>query len=325
MRCICIVDLPTDGVTANGTTTQPIRWSREFYDEELGLVYYNYRRYNPTDGRWINRDPIGEEGGHHLFAFAANNGIGQWDILGLSPSRREIERLTREVKALLKKVEECFRRRSEACCAELYARYLSLLAELVQKAGEFYGDQLWITDRDEQAMWEVFGLPTIVGGKRLSAEELKRQKEAAEKAREQIQENIFNKYGDEIDNGVNFGSGLSDSLSLGTSRWLSTLVNGGKSRWGDTTSGMYQAGLWTGTAIWTLSGSGGAIGRYGANSSLVGKASYLFGRSKYGPKGILNSGPVRLGWSWKKKAGKEVFRLSWSPRNKGSFWNHLDF
>ena len=33
------------------------------HDEELALVYYNYRYYNPKDGRWINRDPIAEEGG----------------------------------------------------------------------------------------------------------------------------------------------------------------------------------------------------------------------------------------------------------------------
>ena len=31
-------------------------------DGELSLVYYNYRYYHPSDGRWINRDPIAEEG-----------------------------------------------------------------------------------------------------------------------------------------------------------------------------------------------------------------------------------------------------------------------
>jgi hypothetical protein len=29
-------------------------------DGKLALVYYNYRYYNPADGRWINRDPIAE-------------------------------------------------------------------------------------------------------------------------------------------------------------------------------------------------------------------------------------------------------------------------
>ncbi len=38
------------------------RFSFEFMDDELGLIYYNYRHLNPTDGRWINRDPIDEQG-----------------------------------------------------------------------------------------------------------------------------------------------------------------------------------------------------------------------------------------------------------------------
>ena len=31
------------------------------HDEEPALVYYNYRFYNPRDGRWINRDSIAED------------------------------------------------------------------------------------------------------------------------------------------------------------------------------------------------------------------------------------------------------------------------
>ena len=51
--------------------------------DELGLVYYNYRHLNPLDGRWISRDPIEEEGGWNLFAFAGNKIFNQSDILGL--------------------------------------------------------------------------------------------------------------------------------------------------------------------------------------------------------------------------------------------------
>ena len=36
------------------------------HDEEPVLAYYNYRFYNPKDGRWINRDPIAEQGGLNL-------------------------------------------------------------------------------------------------------------------------------------------------------------------------------------------------------------------------------------------------------------------
>ena len=36
----------------------PYRFSSEYHDDALGLVYYNYRHYNPADGRWIGRDDL---------------------------------------------------------------------------------------------------------------------------------------------------------------------------------------------------------------------------------------------------------------------------
>ena len=74
---------PYGEVAAEGDVTQPIQWSSEYSDEELGLVYYNYRHLNPHDGRWISRDPIKEEGGWNLFAFAGNSPFLLVDALGL--------------------------------------------------------------------------------------------------------------------------------------------------------------------------------------------------------------------------------------------------
>ncbi|WP_300779238.1 RHS repeat-associated core domain-containing protein, partial [uncultured Akkermansia sp.] len=51
------------------------RFSCEYMDDELGLIYYNYWHLNPHDGRWLSRDPIMEQGGWNLFAFVNNNGI----------------------------------------------------------------------------------------------------------------------------------------------------------------------------------------------------------------------------------------------------------
>jgi len=31
------------------------------YADESGFLYYGYRFYNPTLGRWLNRDPLGDE------------------------------------------------------------------------------------------------------------------------------------------------------------------------------------------------------------------------------------------------------------------------
>jgi RHS repeat-associated protein len=53
------------------------------HDEEPALVYYNYRFYNPRDGRWINRDSIAEEGGWNLYAFVGNASVIYVDYLGL--------------------------------------------------------------------------------------------------------------------------------------------------------------------------------------------------------------------------------------------------
>ena len=60
---------PYGSVTATGNVTQPIQWSSEYNDTELGLVYYNYRHYNPADGRWIGEDPICVDGSYNLYAF----------------------------------------------------------------------------------------------------------------------------------------------------------------------------------------------------------------------------------------------------------------
>ena len=71
-------------LTAEGDTfhTNKFRFSCEYTDDELGLVYYNYRHLNPTDGRWINRDPIQEQGGQHLYGFLGNNSLINIEITG---------------------------------------------------------------------------------------------------------------------------------------------------------------------------------------------------------------------------------------------------
>ena len=66
------------------TSYQPIQWSSEVYDEELGLNYYNYRYYNPRDGRWTWRDPLNEGGGVNLYNFVENLCTNRVDVHGMS-------------------------------------------------------------------------------------------------------------------------------------------------------------------------------------------------------------------------------------------------
>ena len=58
------------------------RFSTKYHDRETALVSYLMRFYNPPYGRWLNRDPIGEDGGENLYAFCGNSPIGYFDPLG---------------------------------------------------------------------------------------------------------------------------------------------------------------------------------------------------------------------------------------------------
>jgi len=80
---------PYGTVTKTGNFVQPVQWSSEMNDEDLELVYCNYCSYNPADGRWINHDPIAEEGGWNLYGFARNNGGIVWDELALVPNGQD--------------------------------------------------------------------------------------------------------------------------------------------------------------------------------------------------------------------------------------------
>ncbi|MCR5183081.1 MAG: hypothetical protein K6B46_00060 [Opitutales bacterium] len=60
----------------------PFRFSSEFYDPELDLIYYNYRHYSPALGRWLSRDPIEEQGGLNLYAFVGNKPTNNIDVQG---------------------------------------------------------------------------------------------------------------------------------------------------------------------------------------------------------------------------------------------------
>jgi len=72
-------------ITSTGTmaTKNPFQFSTKYTDDETGLLYYGYRYYNPSTGRWINRDPIEEDGGLNLYGFVGNSPLNYIDPLGL--------------------------------------------------------------------------------------------------------------------------------------------------------------------------------------------------------------------------------------------------
>ena len=61
----------------------PFRFSTKYTDDETGLLDYGHRHYDPSVGRWLNRDPIFENGGYNLYGFVRNSAISFTDFLGM--------------------------------------------------------------------------------------------------------------------------------------------------------------------------------------------------------------------------------------------------
>lgn len=73
-----------DTIRATGAyaQTNPFRFSTKYTDNETGLVYYGLRFYSPAQGRFLGRDPVGEQGGLNLYAFCGNDPINHIDYIG---------------------------------------------------------------------------------------------------------------------------------------------------------------------------------------------------------------------------------------------------
>jgi len=61
----------------------PLRFSTKYQDDETELLYYGYRYYSATMGRWLSRDPMEESGDWNLYGFACGNPLSHCDPLGL--------------------------------------------------------------------------------------------------------------------------------------------------------------------------------------------------------------------------------------------------
>ena len=72
-------------VRADGPVAKanPFRFSTKYTDAETGLLYYGNRYYNPSTGRWLSRDPLGEGSDGNLYRFVKNNPVLLIDPLGL--------------------------------------------------------------------------------------------------------------------------------------------------------------------------------------------------------------------------------------------------
>ncbi|KJU84001.1 YD repeat-containing protein [Candidatus Magnetobacterium bavaricum] len=67
-------------MSKNESLAQSIQFSTKDYDSKTGLVYYGYRFYSPSIGRWLTRDPLGiKGGGTNLYGFVGGNPVNLVD------------------------------------------------------------------------------------------------------------------------------------------------------------------------------------------------------------------------------------------------------
>ncbi|EAQ55983.1 RHS repeat domain-containing protein [Vibrio sp. MED222] len=78
---------PYGQVSGDYFTLQPFGMSTKRSDFTSGIVYFGYRFYIPSLGRWLNRDPLQEQGGINLYAYVDGDPLGYVDPDGRYKSR----------------------------------------------------------------------------------------------------------------------------------------------------------------------------------------------------------------------------------------------
>jgi len=76
--------IPTSAGPDRTAASQPVRL--KMHTPGLQMQDRGQRFYNPQLGRWLSRDPIGEEGGINLYLIGQNDTINAQDKDGLSPT-----------------------------------------------------------------------------------------------------------------------------------------------------------------------------------------------------------------------------------------------
>ena len=106
-----MIDIRTYDVFGNmvnqtGSSNGNLGFHSKYYDHESGLNYFYYRYYNPANGRFINEDPIGFNGGFNMYLFVDNDSVNEIDPLGLQYSPWGCySRMMKQKKHMIKPIE----------------------------------------------------------------------------------------------------------------------------------------------------------------------------------------------------------------------------
>jgi RHS repeat-associated protein len=60
-------------VSSEENVEMPYQFNTKYTDDETDLVYYGFRYYDAQNGRWLNQDPIGVDGGINTYNSVSNN------------------------------------------------------------------------------------------------------------------------------------------------------------------------------------------------------------------------------------------------------------
>ena len=110
--------------TGTGDTTLSrlhFGFSTKYTDAETGFLYYIQRYYNPVTGGWQSKDPIEESGGLNLYGFVWNDGVNNFDYLGMIPKPEAIKWLEQNIEDL---------RKCTKCCKNIKATLSAIYVEL---------------------------------------------------------------------------------------------------------------------------------------------------------------------------------------------------
>lgn len=85
-------------------------YTGHWYHAKSGLHLAPFRAYDAELGRWLNRDPIEENGGWNLYAYVANEPINWRDPLGLQGAREYTEQVKRVKEEKRQKIRDAYKR-----------------------------------------------------------------------------------------------------------------------------------------------------------------------------------------------------------------------
>ena len=99
------------------------RFSTKPWCSASGLVEYQMRKYCPDIGRWMSRDPIGEEGGLHLYRFCGNSMcrhdvLGQYVDLVYDVANKTLTATDVDSNETITLVEKVFSGNGDSCCVK---------------------------------------------------------------------------------------------------------------------------------------------------------------------------------------------------------------